>query len=91
MVSELDLTDEDLEVFEAEQLVEGMGRADDLVYLVVEEEHHWVARNKAAKKLIKMWEDGRHGGVTLGHLAYVGDHAEEPHKSRANKIIRNNI
>lgn len=91
MVSELDMNDEDLKVFEAEQLVKGMSHADDLVHLVVEDEHHWVARERAAEKLIKLWDDGRMGGVTLDHLAYVSDHADEPHKSRANEIIRANL
>ena len=91
MTYELYMTDEDLKVFEAEQLVKGMSHANDLVQLVVEDEHHWVAREKAAEKLIKLWYDGRRGGITLDHLAYVGDHAAEPHKSRANEIIRANI
>jgi hypothetical protein len=91
MVSKLDLTDEDLQVFEAEQLVKGMSHADDLVQLVVDEDYPSCARVWAAEKLVNMWKDGRQGGVTLDHLAYVGDHADEPHKSHANEIIRNNL
>lgn len=91
MTSDLDLTDDDLKVFEAEELVKSTSNADDLVHLVVEDEHHPVARMAAADKLLKMWEEGRQGGITLDHLAYVGDHADEPHKSKANQIIRNNL
>jgi hypothetical protein len=91
MASDFDLTDDDLKTFEAEDLVKKTNNADDLVHLVVEDEHHPVARTAAAEKLLKMWEDGRQGGITLDHLAYVGDHAGEPYKSRANQIIRDNL
>ena len=92
MTSDLGLTDDDFKDFEAEELVKGINNADDLAQLVVEDEHHPVARAAAAEKLLKMWEDGgRQGGITLDHLAYVGDHADEPHKSKANQIIRNNL
>lgn len=66
------------------------GRVDDLVHLVVDDKGSCDS-DRAAEKLIKLWEDGRQGGITLDHLAYVGDHADEPHKSRANQIIRDNI
>ena len=91
MASDFDLTDDDLKTFEAEKLVKETNNADDLADLVVEDEHHPVARTAAAEKLLKMWEEGRQGDVTLDHLAYVGDHADEPHKSKANQIIRDNI
>ncbi len=67
----------------------GEGRADDLVHVVVDGGS--CDSDRAAEKLLTMWEDGRRSGVTRDHLAYVGDHANEPHKSRANKIIRDNI
>jgi hypothetical protein len=90
-MTNLDQSDDDLKDFEAEQLVKQTNNPDDLVHLVVEDEHHWLARQGAAEKLIKMWEESRQGGITLDHLTYVGDHADEPHKSKANQIIRDNI
>lgn len=91
MNSDLDLTEEELELFEAGDLVKKTSNADDLVQLVVEDRCHWATRLDAAEKLIRLWEDGRQGGITLDHLSYVGDHADEPYKSRANRIIRDNI
>lgn len=90
MVSEFDLTKEDLEAFEAENLVKRTNNADDLVHLVVEDVHHHVARAAAAKKLIDMYLDGNMS-VNLGHLAHVGDHADEPYKTQTNDIIRNHL
>jgi len=89
-------TEEDLAMFEDTHLVEGMEHADDLVHVVVGESYNWAARERAAEKLLEMWDgqwtrEYRNSGITLDHLAYVGDHAEEPHKSRANQIIRENI
>ena len=66
------------------------GRVDDLVQVVVDSDGSCDS-DRAAEKLIELWEDGRQNGITLDHLAYVGDHATEPHKSRANEIIRANI
>jgi|GEM_PF-5187195 len=66
------------------------GRPDDLVHVVVDGEDD-NARDQAAAKLIELWENDRQNKITLDHLAYVGDHADEPQKSRANEIIRNNI
>lgn len=91
MLNNTDLTDDDPKAVLAMDLVENTDHADDLAHLVVGDEHYPVARTAAAEKLIKMWEDGRQGGVTLDHLVYVGDHADEPHKSRANQIIRDNL
>lgn len=75
---------------EGTDLVASTNNADDLVHFVAEEHHHPHVRNAAAEKLLKMWQDGRKGGITLDHIAYVNDHAEEPYKSQANQI-RNNI
>ncbi len=84
--------DDDLNPWEAYELVKETNDADTLVHLVVEEEHYpSEIRQVAAEKLIKMCENGRKGGVTLNHLACVGDHADEPYKSRANKIISDNL
>lgn len=66
------------------------GRADDLVHVVVDGESG-NDRDRAAAKLIEMWENDRQNGVTLDHLVFVGDHADEPHKSQVNQIIRDNI
>lgn len=66
------------------------GRVDDLVHMVVDIESGSES-DRAAEKLIELWENGRKNNVTLDHLVYVGDHAAEPHKSRANQIIRDNI
>ncbi len=68
-----------------------MDHADDLLHLFAEESFSAAARAAAAEKLIKMWEEGRQGKITLHHLAYVGDHADEPQKSKANQIIRDNL
>lgn len=70
------------------ELVKKTNEADILVHLVVEEDLPSVARQAAAEKLLKMWREGRRGGVTLDHLVYVADHADEPHKSDAEQIIR---
>ncbi len=91
MASDFDLTGDDLKAFEAQDLVTKTNNADDLAHLVVEDEHHPVARTAAAEKLLKMWEEGRQGGITLDHLAYIGDRADEPYKSKANRIIRDNL
>jgi len=91
MVSELDITDEDLEVFDAQQLVKGIADADTLADIVTNDEHHWAARNDAAAKLIELWEKGCQNSVTLDHLAHISDHAEEPYKSQANQIIRTSL
>lgn len=91
MTSDLDLTEDDLKVFEAEELVKVTNNADDLVHIVAEKEHHHIARSAAAEKLLKMWEDGRKGGITLDHLIHVGDYAQEPYKSKANQLIRDNL
>lgn len=90
MPNDFDL-DDDLEALEAEGLIQSTDNADDLTYFVVEEELPQVARTKAAEKLLKLRKDGRKGGVTLDHLTYVGDHAEEPYKSEANQIIRDRL
>ena len=90
-ISEFELTDESFKVVIALHLVAVIKNADDLVQVVTSEEHDSAAREWAAAKLLIMWEDDRKGGVTLAHLAYVGDHADEPHKSQANQIIRDNI
>ncbi len=66
------------------------GRVDDLVQVVVDSEDSCDS-DSAAIKLIELWETGRRNGITLDHLAYVGEHAAEPHKSRANEIIRDSI
>jgi hypothetical protein len=66
------------------------GRVDDLVQVVVDSESG-CGSDRAAEKLIELWENGRQNNVDLHHLAYVGDHAAEPHKSRANQIIRDNM
>lgn len=66
------------------------GRADDLVRVVVDDKGSCDS-DRAAEKLIELWENGRQNGITLDHLAYVGDHADEPHKSQANQIIRDNL
>lgn len=90
MVSELDLTKEDLGVFEAQQLVKGMDRVGDLVDVVINEKYHWAARNDAAQKLIDMYLDGNMS-VDRGHLAHVGRHADDPYKTQANEIIRDSL
>lgn len=66
------------------------GRVDDLVHVVVDGVGS-CASDRAAEKLIELWKDCRQNGITLDHIAYVGDHADEPHRSRANEIIRANI
>lgn len=92
MKSNLDLSDDEAQAFEGEELVKQTNSPHDLAYLVVEKQHyHSVTRQRAAEKLLKMWEDGRQNGITLDHLAYVGDHADEPYKSKANEIIRTHI
>lgn len=92
---DFDFTDEDLEIYAAAedlQLIEqGNLCADDLTQFVIDEEYHSTVRVTAAKKLLEMWNNGRVGGITLDHLAYVGDHANEPYKSQANQIIKDNI
>lgn len=75
----------------AMDLVAGTDDADDLVYLVVGDMFPQAGRDAAAKKLIEMWKNNRQGGVTLDHLTYVGDYAEEPYKSEANQIIRDRL
>lgn len=88
MPDDLDLIEE-LKNQEAKELVRSTCHVDDLTYLVVS---HPIARNKAAEKLLEIWEKGpQRYGVTLDHLSYVGDHADEPYKSQANKIIRDNL
>lgn len=78
------MTEADVDFFlEADRVV-------DLVHVVVESksEHD---RDRAAAKLIELWHAGRKGGVTLHHLAYVGDYAGEPYSAQADDIIRNNL
>lgn len=81
------MTPDDLKVFEAQELVRRTNDPDDLASIVTEDQHHWVARNDAAEKLIEMFLAGDMR-CDLNHLAIVGDHADEPHKSEANSIIR---
>ena len=83
MVSELDRTSEDLTVFDAQQLVKDITDAEDLADIVINDDHHWAARNDAAEKLITMWKDDRRGGVDALHLSIVAEHAEEPYRSKA--------
>ncbi len=88
MTSRPSMTADELAVFEAQHLVRGIDDPDILASIVIEDGHHWAAKNDAAVKLIKMFFNGNmRCGLT--HLAYVGDHADEPHKTEANKIIRN--
>ena len=65
-------------------------RVIDLVHVVVESKSEY-DRDRAAAKLIELWHAGREGGVTLHHLAYVGDYAGEPFSTEADDIIRNNL
>ena len=83
--------EEDSNAMGAQMLVESENTADRLAHMVVEDDFHPYAKSAAAKKLIKLWKDGRQGGVTLDHLTYVGDHADEPYKSEANQIIGDNL
>jgi len=83
--------EEDSDVIDAQMLVESENTADRLAHMVVEDDFHPCAKSAAAKKLIKLWKNDRQGGVTLDHLAYVGDYADEPYKSKANQIIRDNL
>lgn len=46
-------------------------------------------RGLAAEKVLDLYEAGMN--LSLEDLAYVVDNADEPHASRANKIIRDNI
>ena len=91
MANDFDLNEDELEAVEAMDLVENADHADDLTYFVIEDRFPQTARTAAAAKLLKNWKDGRKGGVTLDHLTYVGDHAEEPYKSEANQIIRDRL
>lgn len=81
----------DFAALNAEGLVKSTNNADELVYMLTEEEFNSAGKEAAAKKLLKMWKEGRANGITLDHLAYVGDYADEPSKSEANQIIRNNL
>ena len=83
--------EEDSDVIDAQMLVESENTADGLAHMVVEDYFHPCAKSAAANKLIKLWKNGRQGGVTLDHLAHVGDYADEPYKSKANQIIRDNL
>lgn len=72
----------------ARQLVKGINNPDVLASIVVKKEkHHEIARNEAAKKLLDMFLAGDMR-CSSTHLAFVGDHADEPYKSQANDIIR---
>jgi len=63
--------------------------ADDVLYFFQHEDFlPW--KSDAAKKLIAMWKDGRWGGITLEHLASIAADADEPEKSEANQIIKDN-
>lgn len=75
---------------EVEFFLNEEGRVDDLVHVVVDCKGSCDS-DRAAEKLIELWENGRQNGVTLDHLVFVCDHADEPHRSRANQIIRTNI
>lgn len=78
------MTEADVEFFlETDRVV-------DLVHVVVESKSEY-DRDRAAAKLIELWHDGRKGGITLHHLAYVGDYAGEPFSAEADDIIRNNL
>ncbi len=65
------------------------GRVTDLVQVVASGKGS-ADSDRAAKKLIDMYLDGNLM-VGLDDLAYVGDHANEPHKSEANGIISRGI
>jgi len=73
---------------DAVNLVQKTTHADDLVHLLVEDHFPSEAKDLVAARLMNMWKD-RSGGITLDHLVYIGDHADEPYKSEANEIIRN--
>lgn len=83
-------TEVDHAMVAAQHLVSSINDPDALIDLVTQEEARWAGRNDAAAKLIKMFKDGD-TRCTLDHLAYVGDHADEPYKSEANELIRSRL
>ena len=86
-----DVSDGDVLSYAAEQLVTHTHCPDELVHVLIESDFPRAARDSAAEKLIDMWENARdRSGITLDHLAYVGDHADEPYRTQANLIIRQN-
>jgi len=83
------MTKEERIANEERRLVDATTDAEDLVKFVVERDKFSLnTRRIAGRKLLEMYKEGLRGGVSLFHVQYVADYADEPFKSKASKIIR---
>jgi len=83
-----ELTDEEARLI-VKDLITTTDHIDDLVHLVTQDYPPGIS-NAAAAKLIEKFEESSFPRRMLDHILVVVEYADEPYKSKASEIIRNN-